>query len=219
MDDTNDLPLAPFNLTDIPTLEKYIPLDHLPHTLIIHDPDSVTVLYDEYKRTGITRTYLLQHETKPETMTTAHLYLSANEVIGSGTHAIVYRALLFLPPESSSLSTTTTNNNNNRLVQVAAKVASSSFELVHLLLENDIYRKLPIDFQRKADNELDPVVPNFYGYYKPDENAEWELPFAGATGILKARMKWFWSRTESPILLSEICGTQVKPPELDKNIL
>ncbi|KZS99889.1 uncharacterized protein LAESUDRAFT_667429 [Laetiporus sulphureus 93-53] len=210
-------------------LEEFIPEEYFPDILLVHDADGLTpgVIRDtkrgsskpfdapsvRYKRVWPTESSELFKEAKyddniihplpeAEKPRTAHLYLSAQCVIGKGNHSLVYRAALRLPPPLKAIGPF-------GQVTTAAKLAIPEQSARDMLkTEADIYNKFPRHLMEhwSGYNLIAPhnfpvpvhaVVPKFYGYYVPEE----DTPASDVSGL-------------SPILLIEECGEPIDPKEL-----
>ncbi|CCM06631.1 uncharacterized protein FIBRA_08911 [Fibroporia radiculosa] len=210
------------SIEDLPRLQEFIPREHFPDILMVHDPDELTqgeevepnsdCKEDEkshtapikYKRVWPT----CDDPTGGEALNmrsgdearTAHLYLSANSRIGVGHHSFVYRAALTLPHPLVAESST-------GQVTVAAKLAMPRLSAREMLRnEADIYNKFPKHLMEDWSGynlikpvrypvPVDAVVPKFFGYYIPESSeSSASSPESGP----------------SPILLLEECGTPIE---------
>lgn len=145
----------------------------------------------------------------PEELRKASLYLSASNLHGVGHHSSVYRAR-FVPP----MPLTTNSRSSNGQVTVIAKTAFPSAR-PRSLLENEagIMNSLSDHKHRHMQQEwcglnvirglnnpvpVGPIVPKFYGYYRPEHqtSSDYEL---------------------SPIMLIEDCGNPVEAGQLGPN--
>ncbi|MCJ1320806.1 hypothetical protein MMC15_006147 [Xylographa vitiligo] len=147
------------------------------------------------------------HPPKDE-VRTAYLDLSRNNLCGTGNRSSVYQAS-FLPPPPLI----TNFRSLKGYVTVIAKTAfPSKKHRAHLDNEAEVLNKLSMKARRHIQQEwcgfnllagltkpvpIGPVVPEFYGYYKPQPQSE-------STDHL------------SPILLVEDCGVPVKEGRLSQ---
>ncbi|KDQ58462.1 hypothetical protein JAAARDRAFT_176423 [Jaapia argillacea MUCL 33604] len=214
----------------VPKLEEFIPEEYYPDFLMVHDPDNLTVQGErsedeagsevsprkasDAKPTKYKRVFPVFDSTSkagdsvvPSRI--AHLFLSASDKIGRGHHSHVYRGQMKLPRPLSARSP-------NKRVTVAAKLARAGSG-PRRLLDNEakIYNEFPKDLTEdwwgynlitpcRFPMPVVPVVPKFYGYWLPVDEAEVDEGRKCGEGIDSAR---------SPILLIEECGTPIDPED------
>ena len=153
---------------------------------------------------------------------TGFLRLSAKRMHGFGNHSSVYRATL-VPPAPL----TTNSRSKDGEVTVIAKMAFGNAEdRHHLHREGCTLHQLSRRRLRHLQQEwcglnvirnlrhpvpIGPVVPKFYGYYVPESDGldKW-------CDDCKSKPGYCFRVSEhlSPILLTEDCGTPVKPEQL-----
>ncbi|KAJ7174444.1 hypothetical protein C8R46DRAFT_1347607 [Mycena filopes] len=174
--------------------EEIIPIEYLPDTLCVHDPDGrvsgnePTEAVVHYKR--------LYPECNEAESNVGHLHLTRESRLGCGHHSNVYRASFKLPTTQS--------------VAVVAKIAVPRQEARDFLNhEAAIYDSFPAHLAQaysgyalvpglKYPVPVGAVVPKCFGYYIPAH------PGYDARNIAEP----------SPILLLEECGTPIDPHTL-----
>ncbi|MCJ1438787.1 hypothetical protein MMC27_008177 [Xylographa pallens] len=208
-----------------PKLEEFIPYDFLPDVLLVNDDDDCATgkqglregthsVEDRPDRIGEGDSQRRYHRVLPaiphkgRELRTAHLNLSRFKLCGTGNHSSVYHAS-FLPPPPL---TTNFRSLNGYVTVIAKTTFPSSRDRAHLDNEAEVLNKLSTKANRHMQQEwcgfnllpgltrpvpVGPVVPKFYGYYKPE-------PQADSTEHL------------SPILLVEDCGVPVKEGNLSQ---
>ncbi|KAI0320272.1 hypothetical protein OF83DRAFT_1169479 [Amylostereum chailletii] len=148
----------------------------------------------------------------PPSPRVAHLQLHKKCFLGQGHHSDVYLAPLRLPEPLGARTPTGE-------VSVACKMARPA-ESARALLDNegDIYARFPKHLQEewtglnlvppiKMPVPVCPVVPKFFGYYKPVVD---DTILEGAEESLKDKIT-VWVEGLTPILLLEHCGTPIEP--------
>jgi len=128
-----------------PKLEEFIPKEYLPDVLLVYDPcrltdgvweDSGHVQFDECVPIRYTRAHP-ERKTDGQSSNSAHLYLSPDNLCGSGNHSFVYHAPLVLPAPLTARTPT-------RQVTVLAKTSFPGSEHRKLLnQEGVIYGTFP----------------------------------------------------------------------------
>jgi hypothetical protein len=195
--------------SDFPKLEEFIPDEHCPDVLLVHDNNHVTTgtrgdlghryscsIPLRYRRAFPAPTVCQEEKT-------SHLTLRANQYLGRGNHSYVYSAALTLMPPLDV-------DESYGSVLVAAKVAMPRRSARKLLAnEARVYAKMPRHFQEEWSGlnlvpSLDypvpvgPVAPKFFGWYVPENVSEED---------------WMDGNKPSPILLLEVCGEPIQPWE------
>ncbi|MCJ1402679.1 hypothetical protein MMC11_005899 [Xylographa trunciseda] len=209
-----------------PKLEEFIPNDFLPDILLVDDDNDCATgkqglrgmtesVKDKIGKEKSQRRYYRvlpvasQKGYPPEhKLRTAYLDLSGTNLCGVGNHSSVYRAS-FLPPPPL---TTNFRSLKGRVTVIAKTAFPSKQHLAHLDNEAEVLNKLSMKARRHMQQEwcgfnvlpglnkpvpVGPVVPKFYGYYKPQKQK-------GSSDNL------------SPILLIEDCGMPVKQDNLSQ---
>ncbi|KDQ10306.1 hypothetical protein BOTBODRAFT_36409, partial [Botryobasidium botryosum FD-172 SS1] len=178
----------------LPKLEERIPLDELPHVLMVHGLEDI--IEGSYPQPVVR--YLLsrpaldlaKHSRKalsnpPEPIDetrVAHLYLSRDHPLGTGHSAAVWRAELELPGQGELGA--------GQRFTVAAKIADGSFVAdQHLRNEARMYSLFPEHLSQEWAGfvvippvyypvPVGPVVPHFYGLYQPEQRLAYPSPDA-----------------------------------------
>ena len=135
---------APSNERLPPKLEEFIPKEHLPDVLLVHDPQNVTQGIKGGPSGRPVRFKVIRYKRILPELTAgerrgkiANLYLSANNLCGRGNHSLVYYALLTLPAPLTARTST-------RQVTVLAKTSFAEPEDRDLLnQEGRIYDTFP----------------------------------------------------------------------------
>ncbi|RDX52430.1 hypothetical protein OH76DRAFT_1433883 [Lentinus brumalis] len=214
------LPRNPFLTDGLPKLEEFIPEEHLPDILMVHDPNNVTnarkagrsdVVPIKYKR--FYPTPINDEENGDSKGKVSQLYLNKTNRFGTGNHSFVYRAPLTLPAPLYASS-------QSGQVTVAAKLAYDRCT-AHGLLHNEarVYDSLPKHTQEdwcgynvvpqcRFPVPVSAIAPKFYGYYLPvDDTGNIKLnEHNDCSEDRPCRVEW-----PSPILLMEECGNPVQP--------
>ncbi len=222
-----------------PSLEEAIPSEYLPDILLVNDADGNIIRYhssvSRHSTDKISPVFLKPFKFKrvlpypvndpglpsesasvTPTLREAELHLSLGSRLGKGSHSDVYLVPMRLPdPLSAGTSTGE--------VAVACKMARMRSNCCVELLENEakMYASFPDYFfegwrgynvctpKFKRPVPPGPIVPKFYGYYKPMNDREY---YAEEEKLLddvsKAMMRDFIDGL-SPILLMEHCGQQI----------
>ncbi|KAF8309691.1 uncharacterized protein EI90DRAFT_1466416 [Cantharellus anzutake] len=221
-----------------PSLEENIPPEFLPDILMVEDCGNAiryhsshgAPISDEYSsvldKPVKFRRVLPSPADNPkqgspsltQALRVAKLDLSLNYKLGRGNHSDVYLVSLRLPHPLSARTPTGE-------VSVACKMAHDRSYKARQLLENEagIYASFPdamseggngyVLFTPKFKSPVPsgPVVPKFYGYYKPVYDPEYYAEEEkDLDQVLKECMKAFIEGL-SPILLMEHCGSQISP--------
>jgi len=128
-----------------PKLEEFIPKEYLPDVLLVYDPCGVTdgvledsghVQFDECVPIRYTRAHP-ERKTDGHSSNSAHLYLSPDNLCGSGNHSFVYHGTMVLPAPLTARTPT-------RQVTVLAKISFPESEHRDLLnQEGIIYGTFP----------------------------------------------------------------------------
>ncbi|KAF8333622.1 uncharacterized protein EI90DRAFT_2994581 [Cantharellus anzutake] len=237
------LQTKPLNMP--PSLEEEIPLEFFPDILIVKDAAGGIIRYHSSHRAPVADEYssILDKPVKfsrvlpspaddpkqrssslAQTLRTAELRLSLSYKLGKGNHSDVYLVPLRLPRPLSARTPTGE-------VSVACKMAHDRSRRARELLENEarVYASFPsymfeewngynlLSPKFKNPVPVGPVVPKFYGYYKPIYDAEY---YAEDEKDLdeesKKSMKAFIEGL-SPILLMEHCGEQIDSREMSED--
>ncbi|MCJ1381777.1 hypothetical protein MMC17_004888 [Xylographa soralifera] len=210
-----------------PKLEEFIPNNFLPNILVVNDDDDCATGEQGLRgttpsienRISEERSQHRYHRVLPATqhegpspereLRTGYVDLSRTSLCGTGSHSSVYRAS-FLPPPPL----TTNFRSLKGYVTVIAKTAfPSRVHRAHLDNEAEVLTKLSTKDHRHMQQEwcgfnllpdmarpvpVGPVVPKFYGYYKPQPHE------TESTEHL------------SPILLVEDCGVPIQKRSLSQ---
>ena len=216
------LPRNPFLVDDLPKLEEFIPEEHLPDILMVHDLHNVTnskksgrtdIVPIKYKRFYPTLAKDEDGGEPPKKAKVAQLHLSKNNRFGAGNHSFVYRAPLTLPAPLYARS-------QSGQVTVAAKLAHNRCT-AHGLLQNEarVYDALPKHTQEdwcgynivpqcRFPVPVSAIAPKFYGYYLPvDDKGNVKVnEHKNCSEDRPCTVEW-----PSPILLMEECGNPVQP--------
>ena len=242
--DACDADYPPENVDDTdlpPKLEEFIPGEFFPEALVVHDSGScasgVQGYIPDWKKSGQMswsegtkqiRTLRYRRVLPPacdereKNPITGYLRLSAKRMHGRGHHSSVYRATL-IPPAPL---TTNSRSKDGEMTVIAKMAFDDAEDVKHLYHEAGILHQLSRERYRHLQQEwcglnvirnlrhavpIGPVVPKFYGFYVP----EYRISDKTCDDCM-SRPGYRFRSTErlSPILLTEDCGTPVKPEEL-----
>jgi hypothetical protein len=197
----------------LPKLEEFIPKEYFPDILLVNDPDRTTEgrRSNRYQpRAAHSKAVPLRYkrlwpkfdrdsDSTNSPPLVAHLDMASAPLLGEGHHSYVHCAAMRLPDPLTARSP-------SGEVTVAAKMSFSSDSARELLQnEGSIYNEFPQHLMEhwcglnlvmpiNTPVPVGAVVPKFYGYYTPIDDA----------GFGKL----------SPILLLEECGKPIEPRSL-----